>query len=1468
MSALPGGSADKAGNRYEHWWTAWRIADVLDGTATSIRLEPPGPLGAGAEFTIEQDGVTWAEQAKDAPSRGSWTINNLLSEGVLAYAKDHVEQDRQFRFVGSTPSVLSGLVARAIGSDNLDELNEQLNEKQKADFQKLTDQWAITPERTRELLRRIEVEHHSSDSMRQLVRTRFKGLFVDDPDVVIGTLREYYESHLQEPLTAPAIWAHLEASGLTRRLILGDKNIVARLHKTVERQQSRVDAAAPELGLVPRGDVGALVARLQDPACEQIIVLDGRAGYGKSTVVAQVAADLERAGWFVAVARMDGIDVATNTADKLGESIGLTGTPVVLLAGVAGNEPALLIIDQLDAVSSYSGRMADNFEAVAEMLRELAGVHNVKALLVVRTADLEADSRLRKLVARSAGSGRHTIGLLPLEDVKAALEAAEETVPSNPTTLDLLRTPLHLAVFSRLTDDGQALGYKTLQDLYDQYTTEMRTRVTDRVGPVEWQAVTASMVTYMSDNEQLVAPSALLDGYEPGQLQALVSEAVLATDGNTYAFFHESYFDYLFARSFVGAGRDLHEFLANSGQVLFRRAQTRQVLEHLAGTDRAAFRTTAVTLLGSEQIRFHLKAIVCEVLGPYDATTEDWEALEPIAFGGTPISNRIRVLLGAPTWFDAADQLGRWEQWLADPNQVDLVFRELVLAARDRPERIAELLRPHVGESDNWRHRIRGLVEWTINTPGLTDFVIELLEAGELDDARGRVAVNSDFWSLIHYLHSTSPTHAIKVTGAYLRRALARAADEGSQDPFELEILADHSQGDGVLDDMRQADPKVLVEELLPFVITVAKANQRDGDHRLPAGRRWAWRHIDTGYSVDDAIFNAVDNALRDLATQDPAIAAEHLDKLRGAESEELRFLACRTLTTGGPADDAIRWILEDPRNFNLGWIDSPRWASRDLLQAWSPTCSQDLFEALEAAVLAHQNPHESREGAGYGLYELLSALDETRLSEHAKRRLGELARRFDNRTPSGPSSVEAYIVGPPIADDDSKKMSDDDWLRALAKHDSDDSHWANDSRVGGARELAQVLGRRTTEEPERFARLGLRLDATIPAAALEEIIQNLPGTIDPDLLADVCEHARHLHGEAVGQNICWTIKKIDTPTTRLAQLVVDCAKDTDPDSELAHTRAGSGDQTYFGGDLHMAGINSTRGEAAEATAHILFATDEFTDMLRPAVQALVNDPILAVRVCAAAAVGAMLNRDQALGLDLGEQLFDAPIEVLNARPTEHVLRYLVLRAPDRFAATLTAGLTASDPIARRAGVVWAIALLSNGLPAGQPTELSDLSPAARRGAAEVFKFNVADAQTQLIELFDDDDPDVRRHAAGALRHLDDLDDTHVEDLFRAFMNSQSFADHFESALDALDDMTATLPDVAVDVCERTIAAAGADIGDIRTSAAAAGPQVTSIVLRLYRQAEPAMRSRCLDLIDKLTEVAVHGIAQALEEER
>ena len=451
----------------------------------------------------------------------------------------------------------------------------------------------------------------------------------------------------------------MEFAGLQRRLIVGDRNVLNALHRTVERQQRRVERSKPQIGFVRRSDVDSVLGKLCDTDGGQIVVVDGRAGSGKSAVVTAVAARLEEEGWFVAVARMD-IDAEMRTSNQLGQEIDLSESPSVLLAGAADGSPALLVIDQLDAVSTYSGRMPDSFEAVDEALAEIERTPNVKALVVARTVDLEADPRMRSLLRSGTSVSQHTVGNLDLAEVTAQIADYGMQVPTSERTLELLCTPLHLSVFCRLSDPARRLEYTTLQELYDRYTEEVGTDVERRVGHLDWHLITSAMVRHMSDHEVLAAPAAVLDVASPGEVGALVSQSVILRDGNSFTFFHESYFDYLFARSFVTAGRDLRSFLLDSGQFLFRRAQTRQVLEHLAATDRPRFTEVVVELLTSDEIRPHLKDVVVRFLREIQATPEDWLALDELAWSGSRIGSKLLALLNQAAWFDAADSLDMW----------------------------------------------------------------------------------------------------------------------------------------------------------------------------------------------------------------------------------------------------------------------------------------------------------------------------------------------------------------------------------------------------------------------------------------------------------------------------------------------------------------------------------------------------------------------------------------------------------------------------------------------------------------------------------------------------------------------------------------------------------------------------------------------------------------------------------------
>ncbi|MEV0446165.1 hypothetical protein AB0I84_35505 [Streptomyces spectabilis] len=1019
------------------------MAELLRGEASRIRLEPPGLAGEGIEFEIEANDGIWCDQVKDVPSRGPWTLR--AAGMILKAVAGHLADGKKVRLVLSTGSPeLRELTKRARAAVTLAEFEEIVTEAQGPHFTMVLGFWTvngdlITREAAWRYLQAVYVEQYSPENLQRLVHLTYEQLFVGASEAIVRQLSGYLDGHLSKWLTGSEIRSHLlSLDGVRPRLMAGDSNTLTALANTADRFLRRVHRSSPAFGLAARPHVEQLYDRLVADSGPQIVLCEGQAGSGKSTVAANVLERFTGQGWPAAAVRMDGADPTVQTAGDLGDRMNLPDSPGILLPGVASGGPALLLIDQLDAVSLYNGRMSDAFEAVEDLLAQLSVTPNVKVLLVARTVDIDQDRRLTRLVADTARVSRFPIGELTEDAVETVL-AADGNDPDrlSPATLELLRTPLHLAVFGSLSPAARAVPYRTLQQLYDRYTKDLRERIELQLGSLDWKGITGTLCAFMSERESLQAPLVLLDAFASKEIRALGSHGVLVGDEESIGFFHETYFDYLFARSFLTTGKDIHDFLADSGQHLFRRSQTRQILEYLAGTDRDRFRTTAVRLLSSTRIRSHLHDVITGVLGQLDASLADWHAVEPIAWGSASVATKVRRLLAMPAWFDAADHDGRWERWLGSSETVDAAFAELLVAARHSPQRATELVRPYIGTTPRWRKRLLALTEWSL-THGLVDLAVELIHGGYIDEARSRIAVNSDFWTLLYSLAGTDPASAARLVGAYLDRQLTRSREDGLNDPFADPYLSNYSQtAPTVLSKIAEGAPKAYVEHILPFVMGVAEsAIDRDGQ----PGSGWTYRRLGGG-SVDAELLSGLDTALRALPTVDPTAAADTLRKLSDSSAEIARFLTCRLLTADGTADKAITWLCGDERNLSLGWVDSPRWASRELIEAATRHCSVSALDGLTTMLLAHCPAAERRRQKGqlsrWGLaqYELLSAVCPSRRSGKAQQRLAELERKFRGFPPSPPSRNLVAWAASPISDHAAQRMTNEQWRRALDKY-------------------------------------------------------------------------------------------------------------------------------------------------------------------------------------------------------------------------------------------------------------------------------------------------------------------------------------------------------------------------------------------------------------------------------------------------
>jgi hypothetical protein len=218
--------------------------------------------------------------------------------------------------------------------------------------------------------------------------------------------------------------------------------------------------------------------------------------------------------------------------------------------------------------------MPQSFDVVVDLIGEALSVAGVRVILACREFDVENDHRIRALAARS-DMRKIAIGDLPVETVKAAVTSMGlDPTKLTATQLALLQTPLHLVLLSTIADQSDALSFQSRGSLFAAFWERKRQAAKARRDNVRFNDVLARVANAASDSQVLSVPIEVLDeGDLIDDANVLVSEHVLARDGDRITFFHETFFDYAFARQWVSRGESLVEFLLRDEQELFRRAQ-------------------------------------------------------------------------------------------------------------------------------------------------------------------------------------------------------------------------------------------------------------------------------------------------------------------------------------------------------------------------------------------------------------------------------------------------------------------------------------------------------------------------------------------------------------------------------------------------------------------------------------------------------------------------------------------------------------------------------------------------------------------------------------------------------------------------------------------------------------------------------------------------------------------------------
>jgi hypothetical protein len=1475
---LPGGASGKAGVHYEDKWTAYCALEVLRERASSIRVEPPGAEESGIEFWLQRDTCTEYHQVKRQRKHGEWTVAALREVGVLKEFEVRL-RDRTSRcvFVSmQSASVFRELTEYARKATSHSDfvgcyLQAEIRRKEYEVFRTI---WPHhDDQKILNILSRIYIQTISEELLESMLRTNAELLFEREATTTSLQVIRILQRSIHETLHADKLWRQLAEEGVQPATWRGTKLLATQIAETNRRYvTSRVSTLIGNK-IIARAEAKRLARALDT---ERQVLICGDAGSGKSDILLQLVQSLEQNGVPHLVFRLDRLPAVAHPG-QLAQPLGLPTSPVAALAALAGDRIAILIIDQLDIVSTTSGRQPEFFDCVEQVISQASALPNMRLVVACRTFDVENDSRLRQLLDKSRKALKIEVGRLDEELVRSALgEAGFVRFQPSTAQLELLRIPLHLSLLcDSASDADDDLAFASSNDLFERFWKHKRREVEQRRAGTAWLQIIDVLVDHISATRTLFAPRELVDEWEL-DVDILISSNVLRRDGQLLAFSHEAFFDYAFARRSVERRRGIRDLL-NVDQLLFRRAQVRQMLEYSRERMPLEFREDVRFLISDTSVRFHLKAMVMEWLRQVQPDSAILTFIAPLLLDdSSELFTRAWGILTTEMWFQAADEAGYIAKAFgANEAVLERVCGILWTASTHSPSRVATLLRPHV-DSACWRRRVAYVLEQP--TSKFDKDLFTLCRLFVVAEARsyGRESVAQQVLiSTVRRLAKDRPDCCAVLIGEYLRASFELAKELGQPNLF------DYSEGTVAHDlylhnqllEIAHAVPALFIEQVVSVLFDIANHTMNGhSDIYLSNDLIWWGRYTLESYGthniLSESLLQAAEKALREYARIDSPGFIELLDRHADGDSDTIAFLLAQGFASNPSrlADPAIEFLLADQRRLSIGNSAERYWGTRDLLFAVCFEASRDNLLRIQDQLLAFSHPYERLGDFGRTQQRLLSAIPVSRQSPSVRRRLAELHRKFGNRDLAGPRRISAGLIQSPIERTKALRMKDQQWRRAIAKYSTSrrDSKELYPDLKGGADELANELEDAAKEFPERFAQLAILLPDETSTSYFDAILRGVASTtyfVGTALASELIERCHNLPQRPCGRWIGGLFRRMasDALSAQLYEIITWYALH-DPDPV---------DQRETGDLLHR-GLNSVRGQIATTVAALIAEWPEHFERLITCVRSLVSDHSPSVRAMAAEIL-LMLSGEHRAEM---ERLFVALLsgasdELINTHFIQQIIWRYANSNMSLYRPTIERMLTSPNEKSRANGSRNAVGVSlaeHNEESLALRCRTSDDVP-IRVAAAETYGANLTTARFRAVceealrQFFIDPDARVRGAASKAIWSLVGDGVARHAELCEIFLSSVAFAEQPYQLIHALKLSTIQVPALLL----RT----SADVFSLWES----GRQdllirrdTFSLVVRAYTNAQGrSQQEQALDLIDRALRSGLYGLAEDLD---
>jgi len=625
---ISGGSSTDAGVIFELWYAALQISEIYFNPELEVTPQAQFKsyhIVVGNGKTIEKHEIVHCDDLTTklagiythyniktfAPNdKGYWSIKDLIGQKVLYQFKKSFEslQKPNLVFISQNPCKrFKELINRAKAGSNPAKFLPQLTGKYEKEWNELKNYFEYDDDQLIQISKYISTEIKSDyKDIRKEITNKFI-YQVNEPQRAASIIYDLAQE--------AAIWKlTINHNELLEAFKKGDiYSISAKNIRTIKDIFINASTALTSYcnhfkitnkNHLVRKETTKILEWIKSDFNnnkKNIMLLVGSAGSGKSTILKDVITELHKDNICALGIKSD--QYMVNSKRELEDALSLTDGFDNIINTAAMKQKTVLIIDQIDALSQYLSTNKNSMKVYLNMIRQFQIHRSIKIIISCRNFDLEYDPMLIDLKE----SDKIVVSLLENEEINQVISCFGLKYEELPVDLqELLRIPLHLNIFCSIYKNEIKLSkFRTIQDLYHELWLQ-------KISPQDNKIVELlfKISEKMSSEQLLSIPKYHYEFSYSKELHFLSHEGIIIVDGKNIQFFHQTFFDYTFACSFVENGRKLSEFVLHQHQGLFIRSSIIQIIEYYKSIGFDQYELQLGQLLYDSNIRYHIKHLV------------------------------------------------------------------------------------------------------------------------------------------------------------------------------------------------------------------------------------------------------------------------------------------------------------------------------------------------------------------------------------------------------------------------------------------------------------------------------------------------------------------------------------------------------------------------------------------------------------------------------------------------------------------------------------------------------------------------------------------------------------------------------------------------------------------------------------------------------------------------------------------